>query len=641
MTPTYVGVVHPRGVEPPPVDPFADDLDAPARGASGTGVAPAGPAGDPFADDHDTPPPPKRQVSGGEALGTAAAEGLTFGFSPALEGVASASGLPEPKTPEERASGAAALRPVLGAAKLLSGYLSGHPDPDVQDAYNRGRQAALENQDLAKEQHPQIYLAGQLAGTLAMPVPGAGAMRAGGIGARAIQGARTGAIGGALYGTGEATSEGASPSDIATRGATTGLIGLGLGGALGAAVGPRLTTGTTPGQQAARTADIIGAPLPRGVVSDSSAVQATTAKLRQVPFAGEKIGERVAQTEEAAGTVAGQSRIQDAIDANRQAIDGLYGNVRGQIAPDRVMPMPRTAAAVQRVKAARTAAGHPNPDQGLEQFENIGQGASFNGAHRARVDAREAGNVATPHPGYNAADYNQITRAMTADIRDNIGRQGGARAQRAFDAAESRFGPLSQANKKLQGILNKHADDPTLRALGFNPATGQFSLAKFVTAVNRLREEHGDLTPFTPSPAHRASIEAIAQMGQHIKGALRESSTSHSASFLVLMDVAKDAALLATDVATGGLGGGTAIGAGSTAALWMFTRWLASPASAASASKWSRAYQTLLASPTPARTTAFNLATRNLANNLGIRAEHITQAVQRRLTAPAEDQGQQ
>jgi hypothetical protein len=57
---------------------------------------------------------------------------------------------------------------------------------DVADAYTRGREAALADQNLAKEQHPQAYLAGQLAGVVAMPVPGAGAMKAATVGARAI-----------------------------------------------------------------------------------------------------------------------------------------------------------------------------------------------------------------------------------------------------------------------------------------------------------------------------------------------------------------------------------------------------------------------------------------------------------------------
>ena len=57
----------------------------------------------------------------------------------------------------------------------------------------------------------------------------------------------------------------------------------------------------TAGQQAAQTAIDLGAPLPRGLASDSPAVQAITARARQIPWAGQQIGNRAARTVEAAG----------------------------------------------------------------------------------------------------------------------------------------------------------------------------------------------------------------------------------------------------------------------------------------------------------------------------------------------------
>ena len=45
------------------------------------------------------------------------------------------------------------------------------------------------------------------------------------------------------------------------------------------------------------------------------------------------------------------------------------------------------------------------PERGLEQFRNVA-GGSFNGVHRARADARNAGSVLNPNPGYNKGDFN-------------------------------------------------------------------------------------------------------------------------------------------------------------------------------------------------------------------------------------------
>ena len=60
-----------------------------------------------------------------------------------------------------------------------------------------------------------------------------------------------------------------------------------------------------------------------------------------------------------------------------------------------------------------------------------------------------------PHPGYNAADYNKITRAMTQGIRANIKAQGGDSALNTFDKAERSFGPISAANKFLNRIARQ------------------------------------------------------------------------------------------------------------------------------------------------------------------------------------------
>jgi hypothetical protein len=96
-----------------------------------------------------------------------------------------------------------------------------------------------------------------------------------------------------------------------------------------------------------------------------------------------------------------------------------------------------------------------------------------------------------------------------------------------------------------------------------------------------------------------------------------------------MLDLAKDVALLAGDMAAhGGIPGPIAAsGIGSSAVLYTAARWLSSPASAASMAAWSRAYRAAALSPTPVRIAAFNLATRNLSHTLGVPAENITRSV--------------
>lgn len=637
-------VVHPKG-SGPSADPWGDDPVAPPAGAHGPAKAQSG--SDPWGDDPTEPQTkaPTREVGTGEALGKGFTHGASFGFGPAIEGLAAAAG-PEyrPKVDEQGnlLETPNPTAPIVGAAKMLHGYLSGHPDPEVQASYTRGREAALADENLAKEQHPQVYLAGQLAGTLAMPIPGAGAMRGATLAGRAIGGARAGAVGGGLYGAGEATSEGQSPGDVAKSAGLGAAIGAPLGAGIGAAVGPRVRAALTPGEQAARTAEIIGAPIPKGVASDSRAIRSATSATASVPLMGARVRNALDATREAAGDVVGGSGVDQAITANRTRINGLYDSVRNQIDQNAVAPMPRTDAAIARVRTNRQAAGWQDPGQGLEQFENVSQGATFNGAHRARVDAREAGDVTSPHPGYNAADFNLITRAMTADLRDMVGRlatRSPQRAQQAFDRAEQQFGPISEANKFLARIARARGPGAGLDELGFNPATGEFSLEKFVTAWNKLNPQS---RPFVPEPAHAANIEAIFQMGTHIKSSMRERNTSHTSTPLIMMDLARDAILGGVAVGTGAVAAGSVVGGAVMAApAIMFAHWLSQPAVASSMSAWARAYRVAtLGTPSPARLAAFNVATRNLANNLGLPIENVMRAAQRQIAGAANDENQ-
>ena len=645
---------------------------------------------------------PDRDVSATGAFANSATHGATFGLSPAISGVRAAGmeGLPPEINDAIKKHG---HEPVLGALvsglgrlgyeHLIAPALGIKTEGKASAAYDKARADAQADLDAGSAQHPYWSAAGELAGAAAVPVPGIAAANAG---ARVARGAAAGALGGAAYGGGSGISKGESGGEILQDMGIGGGLGAVTGGVFGGLLGPH-TPVSTRGERAAETARDLGAPLPRGVASDSRAVQATTAKMRQVPFAGERIGHAVDNTQEAAGNRVNaiashmtggptdraaadavvRPGLQQVIDHNRQWVDANYNGIRNAIDQNARFTLPRTQRAIAGVVQARTAAGHPNPNQGLEQFTNVAQGSTFNGAHRARVDAREAGNVLVPHPGYNAVDYNRITRAMTADLRDVVhaAARGGppqkAQVLRAFEDAERVFGQIAEQNGRLQRIIRSNGEgaiatllgasrerggnlrllaelhntmDPAdfhqiggvlLTELGHNNATGQFSLSQFVTNWDKVTDRAKGILY---SPQHLRNIEDIAEMGAHIKSALRETSSSHSASMLVFIDMAKDVALLAHDMtASGGIGGGAAIGAGTTAALWLFARWLGNPATASSMAAWTRARVGMLGHPTPARLAAFNIATRNLSNNLGVPVKQIMKSIAGPATGRSEE----
>src|SRR6516165_5538462 len=62
--------------------------------------------------------------------------------------------------------------------------------------------------------------------------------------------------------------------------------------------------------------------------------------------------------------------------------------------------------------------------------------------------------------------------------------------------------------------------------------------------------------------------------------------------------------------------------------MWSFTRWLASPQTAASMSRWTSAWRGItLKPPTPARIAVFKVATRNLANSIHVPYDRIMSIV--------------
>jgi hypothetical protein len=642
-----------------------------------------------------------RDVSAPEAFGRSAATGATFGLEPALEGIPAASGKPQPTDIAGRVSGAAAARFPLGLYNLAKENIldpmfgtSDKAAPATQ-AYRKARDEAQAALEAGREQHPVISFAGELAGGAFTPLPGIGA---GTLPARLARGAVAGGVGGAAYGAGSAISQGKDLGDIAKDATFLGAAGAGIGGLFGGALGPRVVgPAVRPGQRAAHTAADLGAPLPRGVASDSRFVQATTSKLRQIPFAGERIGQAVDATQEAAGQRIGQiaagargaapnralagsvlrPALQKVIDDNNGRIDLAYHALRHVIDPHKFGPVTHTKAALEGIRRQRRGARSANPDAGLADVINMieggkggthGGGISFNALTRIRNDIGKTLGLAKndPNPGFNVGDFKRIYAAMSKDMEaivshPPIARVPPAQAVGVLRQAHTVAKILIDRNKAVQRVLNvktdeslagslitaaqektgnlrmlaelraeMHPDDfhhiagTMLAELGHNNASGEFSLNQFVTNWDKV-SDHTKSILF--SPQHLANINEIAGMGRHIKGALRESSSSHSASLLVLLDVAKDVALLSTDVASGGLGAGSAIGAGTTAGLWVLARWLGNPAKASSMGAWTRAYRAVLGNQTPVRMAAFQVATRNLSNNLGISLEDIAKHI--------------
>ena len=136
--------------------------------------------------------------------------------------------------------------------------LTGQAPDGIGTAYDRRLASGREQMREAEQVNPKSFLAGQIGGAIAVPVPGAAAMRGAGMGARMAQGAAIGAGYGAVSGAGA----GETPEERALK-AATGAAG---GAVLGAAAPPVLGAVEAGARAAAAAARPVTSAV-RGLVS--------------------------------------------------------------------------------------------------------------------------------------------------------------------------------------------------------------------------------------------------------------------------------------------------------------------------------------------------------------------------------------
>lgn len=164
----------------------------------------------------------RQEVGRGRAAYEGALAGASLNFGDEIYGASKASGLPEIL---------GGFRAPIGAARLGYESLTGQPGAATK-AYE---QAVGEKRGLlkdAQEQHGGYYTAGNVAGSLALPVGIVG--QAATLPGRVALGSATGAVVGGLSGAGE----GENLADRASKGAVGTVIGAGIG-----AVAPPLVEG--------------------------------------------------------------------------------------------------------------------------------------------------------------------------------------------------------------------------------------------------------------------------------------------------------------------------------------------------------------------------------------------------------------
>jgi hypothetical protein len=281
--------------------------------------------------------------------------------------------------------------------------------------------------------------------------------------------------------------------------------------------------------QAAQTALDVGSEgLPRGVVSPSRIVQATTQGAAQLPFVGPKIGERVENVIKSAGDKVkdisetlkpgledradvGQfvrPGLKDAIERNNKNISDQYNAVRNMIDPQRQFELPATDAMLKRILQQRSKLNNPMqglgdvanlvkrptaPEQGptvlrgmqgLEPEAALPWGSNFEELQRVRSDFGRKTQFGEPNPGYSEGERKMLHGAMTSDIKNMVREMGGDDAVNAFDAARTNAKQYMDQNKILQRLANKPSEESLAASLmkTANKDTGNIALLKQLRA---------------------------------------------------------------------------------------------------------------------------------------------------------------
>ena len=470
-------------------------------------------------------------------------------------------------------------------------------------------------------------------------------------------------------------------------------------------------TAGTAGERAAITAEeTLKSPLPTGVTSDNPAVQQAAAVAQEFPIAGARISSKVTKTQEAAGEKVGEiasgmtrgtesratagPQFEGGLDTvlknNKEEADALYGDLRSQlpVGPNgyrggdaEIASMPRMKAELDKQVFQRRLRGErgdikgnnsPNPERGFEDLRNIQDAASFNGVQEARHELYNPNRE-----GFDKGRYDQIYKAMTADMRELVGKSAQSngmdpnRAVAAFDRAETRYKQIAEENALIRDLQKsggekaigqmmtatsaKSGDFQKLAqlkqvmppekfdliggtALGEMGRTGdQFSLQKFNTAWNKMSNESKAILY---DPAHRKTIDDIAEMAQHIDKSLAKANRSHTGGALIQFEILKTLGEIGAAALVGGVGAATTgitggLGAGVPAAVgWM----LGNKARASSVRAFMASRAGLTTGTTPSKVAVYNIAMRNLAHTLNLPPSEVTQIVQDTLPLPKSPQ---
>lgn len=430
-----------------------------------------------------------------------------------------------------------------------------------------------------------------------------------------------------------------------------------------------------PGQQVVAAANRLsetGAPVqvPRAVASDSMSVQQAGAATSNVPFAGTPLVKAAERTisqlgdkadEVSQGFGSGKS-VAEAGDTARTAVKDwitgesaanaskLYNRVDALVDPNVKTPLNATRDTIADIAAKRSAAGLSSgkaTDAVLEAVQR-NEGLTYEGVKTLRTSIGEDMARGILPEGVSAGELKTIYGALTKDLEASVKAAGGEKASAALSRANQYYRLVSDRRESLAKIVGSDGNAPAEAVLSRIEAmagsTSRADISKLAqarkaigaddwnelasTIVSRLgRDVEGQFSP-------QRFVTAYGKLSDAGKSVLFRSGgkaelATHLDDIAKVSSRFKELQKFANPSGTARAGFGGLIGAGAfaepittlTTVLGgrVMATALAKPASAASIAKWTRANEAIVRSPSPARLSALNTASRNLISTLGVK----------------------
>lgn len=436
--------------------------------------------------------------------------------------------------------------------------------------------------------------------------------------------------------------------------------------------------------------------VPRAAASDNMLTQQAGAVAANIPFAGTPLVKAAERTidqlgtkadEVAAGFGGGQAvpsvRAADAAKSgitnwitggSKAKANELYNKVDELVRPDVTVDLTKTTEAVSGILAQRSASKMLNPNPGMHGSGGEGkavetvlraiqsEGLTYQGLKglRSRVGEMLEGGILPE--GMSGKELKKIYGALTEDLGRVVRTAGGSQAQSAWERANRYYSLASERRESLAKLVGAKGDaapekvmDSLLAMAGSaaradigklaqaRKAIGAEGWDEFVSgAVARLgRDVEGNFSP----QRFLTAYEKLSTEGKSVlfrstgKGDLAD----HLKDIAAVSSRFKELQKFANPSGTGRTVMGGAAGTGlyidpmttvtSLVGGRAMAMALARPATAAGVSRWMRATEALVSSPSAPRLAAYQMASKNLAQNLqqigvSIRPEEFLKALQ-------------